>query len=351
MAFFCGVNMKDVRTEYKEYIFRKKIYILILVLAIAGMVLIAINVGSSNMSFAESVRSLLGIGSEQGMRIVYKVRLPRVLGAIVVGIGLSLAGLVLQTILNNPLASPSTLGINSAAAFGANVGIIVLGIGTGTSNSDFGVGFFAFLFSIVSSIVIILLAKINEFSRHTILLAGVAIGSFFTALTTALQYFAEDVQIASAVFWTFGDLGRISYKEILILGIVTAISVVYTYLKALDLNVIEMGEVTAKSLGVDVKKLSIHMIVIASLITAVSVSYVGMIGFVGLISPQIVRRVMGTEKRFMIIGSLLLGAFILIVADTLARTLAAPVVLPVGAVTSFFGAPLFLYILLKEKKL
>lgn len=321
-----------------------------MILAILLMIVVSVNVGSSNMTLWDSLLSLLGGGTEKGRQIVFKVRLPRVLGAIVVGLGLSLSGVLLQTILNNPLASPSTLGVNSAAAFGANVAIIFLGIGTTAARIPLGIGFFAFAFSMLSSFFILSLARANDFSRHSILLAGVAIGSFFTAGTTALQYFAEDTQIASAVFWTFGDLGRLSYSELAILSLLTIPSAFLIYLKRWDFNALDMGEATAHGLGVDVKKITRNSLAIASLLTAVSVAYVGMIGFIGLIAPQITRRILGTDKRFMLIASMLLGSLILLIADTIARTLIAPVILPVGAVTSFFGAPLFLFILLKERR-
>ncbi len=341
----------QIRQEYQGYIKKKKLTIFLLCVAIAFMVVVAINVGSSNMSLMDSFLSLIGQGSEKGQQIIYRIRLPRVLGAIVAGVGLSLSGLLLQSILNNPLASPATLGVNSAAAFGANVAIIIFGIGSAQSSLPIGIGFFAFAFSMASSLAILALARANEFSRHAILLAGVAIGSFFTAGTTALQYFAEDTQIATAVFWTFGDLGRINYNELAILSLITFFAVIYSFRKKWDLNAIGMGEQTARGLGVDAKKITRNMLILSSLLTATSVAYVGMIGFVGLIAPQITRRILGTDKRFMIPASLLFGGLILLLADTLARTLIAPVILPVGAVTSFFGAPLFLYILLREKKL
>lgn len=342
--------MKKATEEYKGYIKKKELFLVTLSLLIIFFSIIAISAGSSNMRVSDVFYGLLRIGDEKVINIIYKIRLLRILAAIATGMSLAYAGMVLQTILNNPLASPSTLGINSAAAFGANIGIIVLGFGTANAAIDLGVGFSAFISAIISSLIIIVLARAKAFSRHAILLAGVAMGSFFAAGTTAIQYFAEDNQVASAVFWTFGDLSRMSYSELAILSLAFITFAFFTYLKKWDMNAIDMGEETAHSLGVDVSKFTRNILFTSALITAISVAYVGMIGFIGLIAPQIARRIVGTDKRYMMPATLLIGALVLLIADTIARTIIAPVILPVGSVTSFFGAPLFLFILLKEKK-
>jgi len=195
--------------------------------------------------------------------------------------------------------------------------------------------------------LILFLARLRGFSPESVVLAGVAFGSLFAAGSTLVQYFAEDVQVAAMVFWTFGDLGRISWQEVAILSVLTMAALVYFLLQRWNYNALESGEDAAKSLGVHVEQTRLRSMLAASLVTAVAVAFLGIIGFVGLIVPQMMRRVLGIDHRFLISASAVTGAGLLLLADTLARTLISPVVLPVGAITSFFGAPLFLFILAK----
>jgi iron complex transport system permease protein len=290
--------------------------------------------------------------------VIWHIRLPRIIGAIVAGAGLSVAGCVMQNNLRNPLASPSTLGISNAAAFGANIAIVILGAGSIQSsstdaviiNNPYIVTTSAFICSMVATMVVLMLAKLRGFLPESIILAGVALGSLFTAGTTLIQYFADDVEVAAAVFWTFGDLGRISWKEVLIITMVISLAFIYFMFRRWDYNALDSGEESAKSLGVNVERVRLGGMFVSSIITAVSVSFLGIIGFIGLISPQIVRRVIGGDHRFLIPISAIMGSLLLLFSDTLARTVIAPVILPVGAITSFLGAPLFLYLLLRGYK-
>jgi iron complex transport system permease protein len=287
--------------------------------------------------------------------IVWNIRLPRVIAGIVAGAGLAVAGCVMQTCLRNPLASPSTLGISNAAAFGANLAIVFFGAGTIHSNTNdavfinnpYSVTLSAFAFSMLAMMLILFMARLRGFSPESVVLAGVAFGSLFSAGSTLIQYFAQDVQVAAMVFWTFGDLGRVSWQEVAILSALVVVALLYFLLHRWDYNALENGEDTARSLGVNVDGIRFGGLLAASLITAVSVSFMGIIGFVGLISPQIMRRVLGNDHRFLIPASAVVGAALLLFSDTLARTMISPIVLPVGAITSFFGAPLFLFLLAK----
>jgi iron complex transport system permease protein len=262
---------------------------------------------------------------------------------------------VMQTCLRNPLASPFTLGISNAAAFGATLAIAFFGAGTLHSNTHdavfianpYSVTISAFAFSVTAMMLILLLARMRGFSPESVVLAGVAFGSLFAAGSTLVQYFAEDVQVAAMVFWTFGDLGRVSWQEVAILSALTVAALIYFLLNRWNYNALESGEDAAKGLGVHVEQIRFRSMLAASLITAVAVAFMGIIGFIGLIAPQMMRRVLGIDHRFLIPASAVTGAALLLFADTLARTLISPVVLPVGAITSFFGAPLFLFILAK----
>ncbi|AIS52896.1 ABC-type Fe3+-siderophore transport system, permease component [Thermoanaerobacter kivui] len=343
--------INTIPESYNRYIKRKVFIILLTALLTLILSIYAINAGSAGLSVYDVIKTLLGQGEERFRIIIWNIRMPRILSAIVAGIGLSVAGCVTQSILRNPLASPFTLGISQGAAFGAAVAIIVFGAGSTTNpdsviiNNPYLVVFFAFLGSMGSTIVVLMLAKRFRVTPEAMVLAGVALGSLFSAGTTILQYFADDVKLASVVFWTFGDIGRASWKELGIMSAVIGISLIYFMFNRWNYNALDSGEETAKGLGVDVEKVRLLGMFMASLIASVITSFVGIIGFIGLIGPHIMRRLIGGDHRFLIPASSVIGGLILLASDTLGRTIISPIVLPVGAITSFLGAPVFLYVL------
>lgn len=339
--------MNSHKLKYQGFIKKKKIFLAFLFISTLIVSVLSINVGSSNMTLIESVKTLLGKGNELSNHIVFAIRLPRVIGGILVGMNMGLSAMLIQTVMNNPLASPSTLGITNASAFGANIGLIILQrMGF---NSSILVSFTSFLSALLCMILILSISNIKKYSKSSIVLAGVAFGSLFSAGTTLIQYFADDTEIASAVFWTFGDLGRLNYEHIKILFIASLISFIVFYSLRWNLNCMDLGDETAHSLGVDIVRMRNLAVLFSAINTGISVAFVGMIGFVGLLAPQITKRVIGEDKRYMIVGTLLMGAIIVLISDTIARTILSPTVLPVGVVSSFLGAPLFIYILLREK--
>lgn len=347
----------DGIAAYHRAVRKKWLSLLALLMATLGLALLSVNAGASSMSPWTVLKALLGV-SQDGFVIIWKIRMPRVIAAVVAGAGLSIAGCVMQTCLKNPLASPSTLGVSAAATFGANLAIIGLGAGTVMSTAadavtirnPYLVTVCAFTCSMAAVVLILALSKLRGFSPESIVLAGTALSSLFGAGTTLIQYFGNDVKIAAALFWTFGDLGRVSWAEVAILSIVTAVCIGYFLLMRWNYNALANGEETAKSLGVATSQVRFLGLVAASLLTAVSVSFMGMIGFIGLIGPQIMKRIVGADHRFLIPAAALMGAVILLLADTCARTVVSPVILPVGAITSLLGAPLFFYLLLREKR-
>ena len=338
---------------YLQYTNRKRAVLLLLTVLIALLAVYAVNAGSTDLTFYQVLQSILGQGTGVSDVVIWNIRLPRVLAGIIAGAGLSVAGCVMQNNLRNPLASPSTLGISNAAAFGANIAIIGFGAGSIQStsadaviiNNPYFVTISAFLWAMAATLVILLLARFRGFSPEAMVLAGVAIGSLFSAGTLLVQYSAQDVQVAAVIFWTFGDLGRASWEEVAIIACLTGPAIVYFMTQRWNYNALDSGEETAKGLGVNVEKVRLAGMFVSSLITAVAVSFLGIISFIGLVGPQIMRRVIGRDHRFLIPSSALMGALLLLVADTVARTILSPVVLPVGAITSFLGAPLFLYLL------
>lgn len=343
---------------YRRSIRKKEFILLGLAVLTAFLMLASANAGSSDLSLGEVCRALLGLGDERAFVVIWRLRMPRVIGAVVAGAGLAIAGCVMQTCLKNPLASPSTLGVSAAATFGANFSIIALGAGAVTSASSGAVAISqpylvtvsAFVCSLGAVLLILALSKLRSFSPESMVLAGTALSSLFSAGTTIMQYFGDDVGIAAAVFWTFGDLGRVSWQENGILALAVGAALVYFLFMRWNYNAMANGEELARSLGVKTSRVRFWGLLLSSLLTAVSVAFLGMIGFIGLIAPQIMKRVVGFDHRFLLPASALLGAAVLLLADTAARSVLSPVVLPVGAVTSLLGAPLFFYLLLRGRK-
>jgi iron complex transport system permease protein len=235
---------KDIPENYLKYTGRKTVIIISLVILIGVLGVFAICAGSADLTTGEVVMTLLGWGSETSEIVIWNIRLPRVAAAIVAGAGLAVAGCVMQNILRNPLADSFTLGISQGAAFGAAFAIVVLGVGSiQTSSTDsvlisnpYIVTISAFAFSMVATTVILFLASLVGVTPEAMILAGVALGSLFTAATTLIQYFAEDVQIAAIVFWTFGDLGRASWRDAGIIAVLVVLAIIYFMLHRWDYN-------------------------------------------------------------------------------------------------------------------
>ena len=337
---------------------RKKVIALIMLAAVIVMAFICLFVGSSNMSLSECAGALMKKGAAANIRIIWNIRIPRVLAAITAGAGLAVSGLVMQTNLNNPMASPSTLGVSNAAVFGANLSIIAFAGGflsTGNNVANYASGanpyatsLMAFIFSTASILLILGLCKTRSFSPNIVVLAGIAIGSVWTAATTVLQFYASDVGISAAVIWNFGDLGRATYKTDLIMFVVVAIGIIFFMLFSWRFNVLLSGDASAKSMGVNVEKLRFISMLLSSVITAVCVSFLGVIGFVGIICPHITKKLLGQDHRYSVPVSALSGSLLLLAADTLSRSMGNGSALPVGAITSLLGAPFFIAIIFSK---
>jgi len=345
----------SITDSYIGYATKRVFFGIILLFALFLISIYALSVGSYSLSFGEVIRALVGKGSKATL-IIWNIRLPRIVAAIVVGAGLAISGAVMQCLLRNPLASPYTMGISHGAMFGASLAIMLLGAGGAEStgrifiNNPYAVVVFAFSGSLLGMIVILILAGLRSLSPRAMILAGVAMGSLFMAATTLIQYFAEEEELAAMIYWSFGELGRPVWKEIWIITAAFIPSFIYFFIERWNYNAVENGDETAKSLGVRVQRVRLIGTLLASLVTAVGVSFVGIIGFIGLIPPHIVRLLIGGDHRFLIPISALLGALLLLVSDTLARTIISPVLLPVGVLTSFMGAPMFIYLLVKMER-
>ena len=351
------MKAEEIKKNYKKFNKRRENFIILTLFLIFIFIIIGITLGPVEISFFDTIKVLFGGGESIHNLIIWRIRMPRVLSAFIAGIALALAGVSLQTILRNPLGSPFTLGISQAAVFGVSFAVIVLGAGSVHSdvsdaviiNNPYSVTIFAFLFSLLSTIIMLLLIKFKNAKPETMILTGIIIGSLFGALTASIQYFASDVQIASILFWMFGDLSRSTWENFFLLLIIITPALIFFIRNAWNYNVLNSGDETAESLGVNTDKIRISGMLVASLVVSVVTAFFGIIAFVGLVVPHIVRRIIGSDERYLIPASSLFGGLFLLIADIIARTIISPIVLPVGILTSFLGAPLFLYLLLKKE--
>ncbi|MEW5914546.1 MAG: iron ABC transporter permease [Thermodesulfobacteriota bacterium] len=324
----------------------------------------AVAVGAYGLSPLKVLMILLGRGEGAQAVVVWDIRLPRIAAALVTGWGLGLSGLVTQSLLRNPLASPFTLGMSHGAAFGAAFAIVFLGAGAVSTSALYSAGSAAFMFTRVYAVtltafagamaataVILLLARLRKMSASAVILAGVAMSSLFLSGTILIQYFATEVEIATVVFWTFGDVARSTWREIALLTAATVLVSLYFLRRRWDLNALLAGEETAQALGVHVTRLRLLGMLLAALLVALATAFHGIIAFLGLLAPHISRRLVDGDHRLLVPCSGLVGAVLLLAADTLGRLLLGSGSLPVGVLTSFMGAPLFLYLLLRGRQI
>ncbi|MFW5802497.1 MAG: FecCD family ABC transporter permease [Verrucomicrobiota bacterium] len=346
-----------VPTEYSAYVGRKLLFIAGLSIAVCVLLIAAISLGAVRVPLVEVLRAIVGMPTDERWRIIVRdIRLPHALAALLAGAGLASAGSAMQSILRNPLGSPFTLGLSQAGAFGAAFAVMLLGTGTMQSTQAGAVTIgnpylttvSAFAACLFTSMVIVAIARVRGATPEIMVLSGIALGSLFSAGTMFLQYFADDVQLAAMVFWTFGDVGRAGWSEVGYMAAVVVCGLLFFAFNRWNYNALEAGDETAQGLGVCVNRVRMLGMVAASLITATIVSFLGVIGFVGLVCPHIVRRFIGDDNRFVVPASCLAGSVLLLGADTAARLVLAPHVLPVAILTAFLGAPTFLYLLIRH---
>lgn len=348
-----NIKVKD----YKSSLVKKWLIIVLLLLLLFLSLILSLSLGSTDMTFSETMKAFFHRDNSLNSLILYQLRLPRIVVAIVVGASLSIAGCVMQSVLRNPLASASTLGVSQGASFGAAIGIIIVevslgvsgAVNTGVSVNPYLITLFAFLGSILSSITILLLTRFKKLKPSTMVLVGVALSSLFSGGLSLAQYFASETAMASIVFWTLGDLGRVGWQEIAIVSVAFLIIFVFFMMHSWKFNALEAGIDTAKSLGVKVEALTIVSMIFASLLAGTAVAFVGIINFIGLVAPHIARRLVGNNHIVLIPASAIIGGIILVLSDLAGRMIISPIILPIGAITSFLGAPLFLYFIFREK--
>lgn len=346
--------------QYDHFLLKKRMALVLVACLTILLSLAYMGIGSMKISLSDMLQVFLGKGEKKYQTAIMNIRLPRVLAGLLVGAILASSGAVMQCVLRNPLASASTLGVSQGAAFGAAMGIIVFGGGVITSSSatstvsvdnPYIVTLCAFLCGSISSVVVIAISRIKKnIGPGGLILAGTALSSMFSGGSTLLQYFADDSALGAVVFWTFGNLGSAGWTDLLFLAVVfVGISIYFMY-NRWNYNAMEAGYDTAQSLGVNTRTVMITSMAICSLAAAAAVSFVGIISFVGLIAPHVIRYFTGNDHRYLIPGSAIAGALLLVLADTVAKVIMPPVILPIGALMSFVGGPVFLVLLFKERR-
>ncbi len=347
--------MGDEREVLAKLLVKRMAFIITIVVLAIALIGFSITLGSSNITPLEAYKAIINSVfpgtfpeiSQKTMNIVTVVRAPRVLMATFGGAALALGGCITQSLLKNPLATPYTLGVSSGAGFGAAL-VILFGFGlTGTFIDAIAS---AFIFSLIPIIVVILASRRRNMTPMTIILCGVAMSYVFSACNTIFQFFGEASAVKSVVFWMVGDLNEILLWNIPYVAIPFIVIFVIVMFLSKDLNIMRMGDDTATSLGVNVRLMRTVGLLLSCLMTAIVVSFTGCIGFVCLLAPQISKIFVGNDLMYLLPASAALGACLLSVADIVAKTIYAPIMLPVGAVTALIGGPVLVILLLNSRK-
>lgn len=346
---------------YQQSTARKLTMLVVLVILLIVIALVATATGVAGVSVSDVARVILskiipGVQlatvSDLAETIVMELRLPRICLAILAGLSLGGAGSVMQSVLRNPLVSPFTLGVSAGASLGAALAIV---LGTSVLGSGFVISgkylivVNAFIFGSLTMLLIYGIAKIKGAVPETLLLAGVALSYLYQAGVSALKYFSDNEALKDLTVWMMGGLWGASWETVIILLPIILICLILLERYAWDLNALGSGEEVAMSLGVNVDRVRLVTLVLATMMASSAIAFTGIIGFIGLVAPHLCRFIVGPDNRFLLPGAALMGAVILLLADTLARIVLAPIELPVGIVTSLIGAPFFLYMLLRKK--
>lgn len=341
---------RDVMANYRHIVRRRIAFMLLLAALIITSLLLDFMMGPSGMPLQTLWQTLIDPASASaGTRvIVWDIRLPYALMPIIVGLALGLAGAEMQTILNNPLASPFTLGVSSAAAFGAALAI-VLGIGIPGIPSQWFISANAFIFALLAALLLDGITRWTQVASSGVILFGIALVFTFNALVSMLQFVANEDTLQGLVFWTMGSIDRASWQKVGILLAVLAVVMPLSMLSSWKLTALRLGEDRAMSFGINVRRLRLTTLLRISILSAISVAFVGPIGFIGLVAPHIARLIFGEDHRFYLPASALIGALVLSLASVASKNLIPGAIIPVGIVTSLVGVPFFLSIILRHR--
>lgn len=340
----------SVMGRYQNIVRHRLLVMGVLVLAILGCLLLDFTMGPSGLTSSSLWQTLIDPASaDAGTRvIVWDIRLPYALMAVVIGLSLGLAGAEMQTILNNPLASPFTLGVSSAAAFGAALAI-VSGIGIPGVPDQWFISVNAFIFALFAALMLDGITRWTRVASSGVVLFGIALVFTFNALVSMMQFIASEDTLQGLVFWTMGSLARASWAKLGIMLAVFALMLPLSMMNSWKLTALRLGEDRAISFGIDVRRLRLGTLLRISMLSALAVAFVGPIGFIGLVAPHIARMIFGEDHRFYLPASALIGALVLSMASIASKNLIPGIIIPVGIVTSLVGVPFFLSIILRHR--
>jgi iron complex transport system permease protein len=356
-------NQKSVENAYAKRSKRWKLTLTLLVIGLFLTAFVALNIGFEYISFSE-ILSILGkqipfINSsidpgslspkfESYESIILQIRLPRIIGGIIIGAALAASGVLYQGVFKNPMADPYVLGVSAGASVGAGLGIL---FGSGLSLLGFPiVPTTAFIAALATIFIVYNISRVGtRVPEMTLLLSGIAITIFLSAIYQVMQVVAENLKLHALVNWTIGGIANIGWNSVLTITPFIIAGIVLSYLFSRDLNMMSMGEDTAQHLGVNTERTKKILLAIGAMMTAAAVSVSGLIGFVGLMIPHITRIIMGPDHRLLLPASVIIGAIFLIVCDAVARILTGAAELPVGAITAIAGGPFFIFLLRKKK--
>lgn len=330
------------RHPYRRLVARRLVILAMLAALLCLSVAVDVSLGPARYALQDVVGTLVNpSAAEAQMRmVVWEIRMPMALMAVTVGACLSLAGAQMQTILANPLASPFTLGISAAASFGAALAM-VLGVALVPAALALMVPVNAFAMAMLASLLIFGLSTLRGVTVETIILLGIALVFTFNALLALLQYFASEQALAAVVFWTMGSLTKATWTKVAVTALILAVVTPLFARRAWALTAIRLGETRAAAMGVPVRRLRLETLILVSALAAVPVSFVGTIGFIGIVGPHIARLLLGEDQRFFLPGSILSGALILSATSVLSKAILPGAVLPIGIITALVGVPFF----------
>ena len=342
---------QEGRAQYRARALRRFLILLALGGALFASFSVDLATGPADYPLSQVIATLLdpGAAGRQIRVVIWEIRMPIALMAVIVGAALAAAGAQMQTIMANPLASPFTLGISAAAGFGAALAL-VLGFALLPAFVPFIIPVNAFAMAMATALLIHFFSRLRGVTVETIVLLGIALGFTFNALLALLQYLATDEALAAVAFWMMGSLLRATWTKVSVTAVIIVLILPFLYRQAWALTALRLGEVKAESFGVQVQSLRLRTMLAVSILAAVPVSFVGIIGFVGLVGPHIARILVGEDQRFFLPASLLCGALILSVSSIFSKLLISGAILPIGVITSLVGVPFFLSLILSSRK-
>lgn len=344
--------MKDTAEnfDYKKHSYRRIIFILIGLLICTVSFITDVIVGPASLTLRDVWLAVMQSPevSKNADVIIWSIRLPTAVMALLVGASLGIAGAGMQTILDNPLSSPYTLGISAGAGFGASL-VVVIGLSSLEFLGEFMVPFGAFVFAGLTSFFIYSINKIKNFSSETMILAGIGMMFLFQALQSLMQYMATPEALQNIVFWTMGSLTKANWLSISIVLVALLVMLPLMMRESWRLTALKLGDEKASGLGVNVEHLRVKIFLFISIITAVAVSFVGTIGFIGIVGPHIARMLVGEDQRYFLPLSAVCGMVILSLASIASKMLIPGAMFPIGIVTAIIGVPFFFSLVLNRK--